>query len=155
MNGEAEIVQLLIVNVNHKIFDVQKAMLSTCIKGWDEIAVLLLDNFEHTQLDIDNALIEACRQGEIYVVQAILRKIKHNLLDIKTALNGACENHINEELVLWILKNIDHEQLDLTNVRRRAVRHKWRTVQLEIPEVDIEDLNQIEHETETDCIVIP
>ncbi|XP_071123572.1 uncharacterized protein [Mytilus edulis] len=155
MNGEAEIVQLLIVNVSHKIFAVQKAMLSTCIKGWDEIAVLLLDNFEHTQLDICNALIEACRHGEIYVVQAILRKIKHNLFDIKTALNEACENHMNEDLVLWILKNIDHEQLDLTNVRRKAVRHNWRTVQLEMPEVDIEDLNQIEHETETDYIVIP
>ncbi|CAG2216546.1 unnamed protein product [Mytilus edulis] len=127
MNGEAEIVQLLIVNVNHKIFDAQKAMLSTCIKGWEEIAVLLLDNFEHTQLDICNALIEACRHGEIDVVQAILRKIKHhNLLDIKTALNGACENHMHEDLVLWILKNIDHEQLDLTNVRRKAVRHNWR-----------------------------
>lgn len=100
-------------------------------------------------------LQRACRNGEIYVVQAILRKVKHNLLNIKTALNGACEHHMHEDLVLWILKNIDHEQLDLTNVRRKAVRHNLRTVQLEMPEVDIEGLNQIEQESETDYIVIP
>ncbi|CAG2189680.1 unnamed protein product [Mytilus edulis] len=154
-NGELEIVQLLLDKVDpHILTAVEKAMHSVAVKGWDEIALLLLDDFEHTRLDIGNALIEACRHGEIDVVQTILQKVNNNLLDVKAALNKACENHMHEELVLWVLDNIDQQQVDLKNVKTQAGRHKWRKVQFSLTKEDIEDLNQAEQETETDNIII-
>ncbi|VDI58120.1 Hypothetical predicted protein [Mytilus galloprovincialis] len=126
-------------------------MHSVAVKGWDEIALFLLDNFEHTRLDIGNALIEACRHGEIDVVQAILQKVNNNLLDVKAALNKACENHMHEELVLWILDNIDQQKVDLKNVKTQAGRHKWRKVQFSIQDVDNDEVVQ---EIETDNIII-
>ncbi|VDI44552.1 Hypothetical predicted protein [Mytilus galloprovincialis] len=154
-NGELEISQLLLDKVDpHILTNIDKAMHSVAVKGWDEIAILLLDKVEHTRLDIGNALIEACRHGEIDVVQAILRKVDSNMLDVETALYKACENHMHEELVLWILENIKHKQVDLKSVKKRAIRHKWRKVQFALTKVDIEDLNQVEQETETDNIVI-
>ncbi|XP_052065565.1 uncharacterized protein LOC127705286 [Mytilus californianus] len=152
-NGEAEIVQLLIVNVNHKIFAVQKAMLSVCIKGWDEIAVLLLDKVKHTRLDIGNALIEACRHGEIDVAQTILRKVDTTMLDAKTAVNIACENHMHEELVLWVLENIHQKEVDLKTVKIQAIRNKWRKVQFALTKVVTKDLNQVDKESATDSII--
>ncbi|CAC5391347.1 unnamed protein product [Mytilus coruscus] len=152
-NGELEIAQYLLEKVDpHLLTTVDKAMHSVAVKGWDEIAILLLNKFEHTRLDIGNALIETCRLGEIDVVQAILGKVDTTMLDVKTALNIACENHMHEELVLWILENIDREQVDLKTVKIQAIRQKWKKVQFAIPEVDNEDLNQVEQETESDNI---
>ncbi|CAG2206354.1 unnamed protein product [Mytilus edulis] len=151
-NGELEIVELLLENVDPYILTtVDKAMHSIAVKGWDEIALLLLAKVKHTRLDIGNALIEACRHGEIDVVQAILRKVNNNLLDVKAALNKACENHMHEELVLWMLENIDQEQVDLKTVKTQAIRHKWRKVQFSIQDVDN---NEIVQEIETDNIII-
>ncbi|CAC5391352.1 unnamed protein product [Mytilus coruscus] len=153
--GELKIAQHLLEKVGlHILTTVDKTMHSVAVNGWDEIAVLLLDKVEHTRLDIGNALITACRHGEIDVAQAILRKVERHMLDVKTALNKACENHMHEELVLWILENIDQEQVDLKTVKIQAIRHKWRKVQFAIPDVDIEDLNQVEQETGTVCIII-
>ncbi|CAG2206351.1 unnamed protein product [Mytilus edulis] len=109
----------------------------------------------NTRLDIGNALIKACHHGEIDIVQAIIRKVDTSMLDVKTALNEACANHMHEELVLWILENTDHEQLDLKNVEIKAVRHHWRTTQFAIAKVDTEEFDQVEQDTETDYIVIP
>ncbi|XP_052065566.1 uncharacterized protein LOC127705288 [Mytilus californianus] len=153
-NGETGIVKLLLEKVDRQILNVKKAMLSVAVKGWDEIAVLLLDKVEHTRLDIGNAFIEACRHGEIDIVQVILRKVDNNMLDIKTAFNKACENQMHEELVLWVLENIDQKQVDLKAVKKRSIRHKWWKVQFVLTKVDTEDLNQIEQDIETDCIVI-
>ncbi|CAG2227427.1 unnamed protein product [Mytilus edulis] len=151
-NGELEIAELLLKKVDpHILTAVDKAMLSVAVKGWDEIALLLLDKVEHARLDIGNALIEACRHGEIDVVQAILRKVNNNLLDVKVALNKACENHMHEELVLWVLDNIDQQQVDLKNVKTQAGRHKWRKVQFSIQDVDNDEVVQ---EIETDNIII-
>ncbi|VDI45992.1 Hypothetical predicted protein [Mytilus galloprovincialis] len=153
-NGELEIVKALADKCNLQNLKMEKTIISVCIKGWDEVALFLLDKFEHTRLDIANALIEACRHGEIDVAQAILRKVKHTLLDVKTALDKACENHMHEELVLLILKNINQNQVDLKTVKKQAIRHKWREVQFAIPGVDTEDLNEAEQDTGTDFIVI-
>ncbi|VDI03445.1 Hypothetical predicted protein [Mytilus galloprovincialis] len=152
-NGETEIVKLLLERVDHHILDVKKAMQSVAVKGWDEIALLLLDKVEHTRLDIENALIEACRHGEIDVVQAIFQKVENNMIDVKAALDKACENHMHEELVLWVLENIDQEQADLKTVKIQAIRHKWRKVQFALTKVDIENLNEVEQDTETDNII--
>ncbi|VDI47785.1 Hypothetical predicted protein [Mytilus galloprovincialis] len=152
-NGETEMVKLLLEKVDHQILNVNEAMLSLAVKGWDEIAILLLDKIEHTRLDIRNALIEACRHGEVDVVQAILQKVEHNMLDIEAALDKACENHMHEGLVLWVLDNIDKEQVDLKTVKIQAFRHKWWKVQFALTKVDTEDQNQAEQDTETDNIV--
>ncbi|VDI18995.1 Hypothetical predicted protein [Mytilus galloprovincialis] len=153
-NGEICIVKLLLEKVDHQILNINEAMLSVAVKGWDEIALLLLEKVEQTRLDIGNVLIEACRHGEIDVVRAILQKVDNNMLDVEAALDKACENHMHEELVLWMLENIDQEQVHLKTVKIQAVRHKWWKVQFALNKVGIADLNQAEQKTESDNIVI-
>ncbi|CAC5366439.1 unnamed protein product [Mytilus coruscus] len=127
-SGETEIVKILLDNVDVGFIEIKNAMIISCQKGWDELVSLLLEGVDHSLFDFTVAMNEACRFGEADIVELFIQKVDHKFFNFENAIMEACKSHLNENLVLILLKYINRSTSDMEAVSGKAYDNGWRRV---------------------------
>ncbi|VDI78002.1 Hypothetical predicted protein [Mytilus galloprovincialis] len=112
--------------------NIQTGLLTACKSGFEEIVEVLLDNPNHEHLDMATLLSEACRCGEQTVVEVLLRKVDNALFDKRTAINEACRSKLPEDLVYFLIKDLQNNDFDNEVVSENARKHSWTKVLMQL-----------------------
>ncbi|VDI57812.1 Hypothetical predicted protein [Mytilus galloprovincialis] len=127
-SGETEIVKLFLDKVDISLLGVNINMIISCQKGWDEIVSLLLERVDHSLFDFTGAMSEACHCGEADIVELLVQKVDNKFFNFENAIKEACQSHLNENLVLILLKYINNSTWDIEGMCKKARENGWRKV---------------------------
>lgn len=130
MNGETQIVEIIICNGNPRQLDFDSAMAEICSHGWDEILNLILirKNIPHELFDMEKAFNTACEFGQLEIVEILSENVNVKLLNLKTAMNKACRCRMNERLVRFLLDKFDNEKFEMDKVRFAVQEYEWQDI---------------------------
>ncbi|VDI58241.1 Hypothetical predicted protein, partial [Mytilus galloprovincialis] len=126
MSGETEIVKLFLDKVDISLLGLRIDIVISCQKGWDEIVSLLLERVDHSLFDFTAAMNEACRCGEADIVELLIQKVDHKFFNFENAIKEAFQSHLNENLVLILLKYINNSTWDIEGMSKKARENGWR-----------------------------
>ncbi|CAC5399753.1 unnamed protein product [Mytilus coruscus] len=130
MNGETQIVEIIICNADPRKLDPDSAMAEICSHGWDEILNLFLirKNIPHELFDMEKAFNTACEFGQLEIVEILSENLDVKLLNLKTAMNKACRSRMNERLVRFLLDKFDNEKFDMDKVSFAVQEYEWQDI---------------------------
>lgn len=130
MNGETQIVEIIICNGNPRQLDLDSAMAEICSHGWDEILNLILirKNIPHELFDMEKALNTACEFGQLEIVEILSENVDVKLLNLKTAMNKSCRSRMNERLVRFLLDKFDNEKFEMDKVTFAVQEYEWQNI---------------------------
>ncbi|CAG2206476.1 unnamed protein product [Mytilus edulis] len=112
--------------------NIQTGLLTACHYGFEEIVEVLLDSLNHEHLDIAILLNEACRRGAQTVVEVLLRKVDNALFDKRAAINEACKSELPEDLVHFLIKDLQNNDFDNEVVSENARKYRWTKVLMQL-----------------------
>ncbi|CAG2210462.1 unnamed protein product [Mytilus edulis] len=130
MNGETQIVEIIICNGNPRQLGIDSAMVEICSHGWEEILNLILirKNIPHELFDMEKAFNTACEFGQLEIVEILSEKVDVKLLNLETAMNKACRSRMNERLVRFLLDKFDNEKFEMDKVTFAVQEYEWQDI---------------------------
>ncbi|CAC5423166.1 unnamed protein product [Mytilus coruscus] len=130
VNGEIDIVKCLQDKISED--NIQTGLWTACTSGFEEIVEVLLDSVKHEHLGMATVLNEACRCGEQTVVELLLRKVDNALFDKRAAINEACKSKLPEDLVYFLIKDLQNNDFDNEVVSENARKHRWTKILMQL-----------------------